>query len=419
MPLVNPEIDQKEDGGGSGGTIYVDPATGKYNVSGTNILRLAARKAYDAAPFSGKYTGEEEIQKAGTNTTNVTLTGYKIDGTTCTAVKAGCMPDRHYGKCFWSSSSAGRWELNRSSTTLTIKNTSSNTTTTYYPADFRDGVIPEDIVVEVFGGGGGGGGNGYFEASKGEFFRTCGGAGGGGGCAIVRINLVTNTKWIIVVGGKGTVGGDGTPDTASEGHKGGDGGTSSLTANGYNTSTALGYGGIGGAGGGIGSDGKHGEPGAGGAGGTGKINFGATGSTMSGGAGNWYSNHNASGCAGMAFLGTEGTGEKSKTVVTSKNNNKTDLEKYGVINPPAGSNLPPLQLRVIYDQNVNDPDGDNSYFSGGCSDGRGANPEPAYYVQTPNGPVVIMQMNSPLYGGGGGGGSLSCDGAAGWAALYY
>lgn len=411
LPNLQPEEDLFE--GGGSGVVYADPQTGKYNINGTNILRLAARKAYDAAPFSSKYTGEEEIQKAdtNTNTTYVTLTGYKVNGTTCTAVASGHMP-KITSSPFWSSDTAGTYVITRTNTSLTIGSS------VFYPDDFRDNVIPKTIVVFVVGGGGGGGGNGYFKHSKGVYYRTCSGAGGGGGYAAVRINIENDPRWTIKIGSGGSVGNNGASDANSKGAKGGDGTSSTITVTpaGDSTnyvSTGIGRGGVGGNPG----DGSSGSSsvGSGGAGGGGTVNNGAIGATGSGGGGNYYGHHNESRCQEMTFTPTSGTGDPGATLVSSKANNLTDKEydEYWTIGGKR------YHVVTTYDENLDDPEGDGSYFSGGCSSGYGAYPYVADVWIEEGSIVVGFDMGGVTNGGGGGGGSLKSAGASGYAAVYY
>ena len=56
--------------------------------------------------------------------------------------------DRYHAN--WSTSTAGTYILTRTDNTLTIGSS------TFYPSDFKDGVIPCEIIVVVVGPGGGG-----------------------------------------------------------------------------------------------------------------------------------------------------------------------------------------------------------------------------------------------------------------------
>lgn len=403
----------------------------KYKINNSDILDLAARKVYTAAPFSSSFTGEDDLQQAGTNTTNVTLTGYKIGATTCTAVKAGYMPSYSKGSRFWSSSTANSYSLKRTDSSLTIGST------TFKPTDFRDGVIPSQIIVIVVGGGGGGGGNGYFEHSKGEFFRTCSGAGGGGGYAVGRIDIANNPECTITVGGGGAVGNNGSSSERSVGKTGGDGGDSNISIPGTRPNpdfvgpvapVALlnATGGKGGKGGDGVSGGTYGVPGEGGSGGSSSSHSKViTSSLGSGGKGNYYGHFNEADNNSMSFTATAGTGETSSTVISSHTNSGTvsATEDWGF-----GT------VTVTAPKNKDDSTGDTSYFSGGCSRYSGAQPEvydiwaltndKGQIIIGPNGEILVgvewtINNASAGGGGGGGGGSLKSSGGSGYVALYY
>jgi hypothetical protein len=58
-----------------------------------DLTTLCEPKVHDAAPgFGTNFTGEGEFQKAGTDTVNVTLDGYTVDGSPVTTVKNGYYP---------------------------------------------------------------------------------------------------------------------------------------------------------------------------------------------------------------------------------------------------------------------------------------------------------------------------------------
>jgi hypothetical protein len=137
----------------------------KYKAQNGDVTALGASQVYTQAPFSEKFTGESSLQKAGTNTTNVELTGFKIDGTTCSVVKKGYMPTMNLFHYIFSS---GFYTLSRTDAALTIGST------TFTPDKFRDGVVPHEIIVLAVGGGGGHGG-----------YSGRGGAAGGAGVAVL------------------------------------------------------------------------------------------------------------------------------------------------------------------------------------------------------------------------------------------
>lgn len=380
--------------------------SGKYYSQNKDVTTMAASKVYTKAPFSSSFTGETDLQKAGTNTTNVTLTGYQINGTTCTAVAIGHMP-KITNSPFWSTSTPGTYTLTRTNSQLKIGSS------TYSPSDFRDGVIPKSVVIFVVGGGGGGGGNGYFEQSKGVYARTCSGAGGGGGYAAVRVDISANSTWTIKVGQGGAAGSDGSATANSSGATGGEGYDSYAKASGVSTSTAIGGGGFGGKPG-NGSSGSS-SVGAGGNGGTGSVNNGAIGAKGNGGGGNQYGNHGRSQCTTMSFTPTAGTGDSGATLVSAKANNltgKTYSEDWYL-----GGRW--ITVTATYPENLDDANGNGSYFSGGCSLGYGAYPYVSDVWLENGSPVIGFSMGGGSNGGGGGGGSLKSAGSAGYAAVYY
>lgn len=345
-----------------------------------DIYDLCELQAYTAAPFSSSFTGETyAFQKAGSNTSNVTLNNYIIGDTACTAVKKGRMPTPTLLGSF---TVPGSYTLTRSNSGITVTGPNSYSQT-ISASQFRSLTVPKEIIVRCVGGGGGGGGNGWWSPGKdkGGFVRICGGAGGGGGIAVGRVVLSNNT-YNFAVGAGGGVGSDGSASDNSLGATGGTGGTSSFVSSALQAWYISASGGSGGGGGdGRGSSEDSISAGTGGSGGSASINV-TYGGTRSGSAGNQLQNHQRSAISALTFTTTAGTGAPANSVfVTAKNNNGSPY-------------------------NYDDLDGNGSYFSGGCSLGYGVYP-------------VSGNEARAGVGGGGGGGSLKTDGMPGGVYLYY
>jgi hypothetical protein len=361
--------------------------SGKYyqKVSGTfkDFYDLCEAQQYTAASWCTNYfKGDTARQQAGTNTTNVTLTDFKVNGTSITAVKKGYMPTpTSFGEFTY----PGTYTLTRTESAMTITGPN-NYSQTATASNFRGSKIPHEIIIMAVGGGGGGGGNGWWSPGKDKsgYARICGAAGGGGGYAVGRLVLTDSRAYTFYVGGGGSSGKDGASDANSKGNAGSSGGTSYFKYS--STYYVRGYGGSGGTGGdGTGSSAESLVAGVGGSGGSGSkaTTYGATGK---GGAGNQLSNHNRTASANMTFTTTAGTGAPNTYFVVSLNN---DGDGYidGV------------------KQNHDDLEGNGSYFCGGCSLGYGAWPaKSAAYAGV---------------GGGGGGGSLVTAGVPGGVFLFY
>lgn len=161
--------------------------------------------------------------------------------------------------------------------------------------------------LEVVGGGGGGGGGSVVESG---FSGVGGGGGGGGGGEVLSrsVNLIANSKYLIIVGkgGSGGLGGSSPNETTGsagkDGHssaafgsraiggKPGLGASSNLDSNGLVTTTCtgsstIGTGGIGGDSGGNNSGGNKSCSHSGGGGGGGSGGFGSSPSSIVGAAG--------------------------------------------------------------------------------------------------------------------------------------
>lgn len=368
------------------------------NVDGVmkDFYDLCETKVYTAAPWcSNRFTGDTERQKAGQNTTNVTMPNYIADGSAITAVKKGYFPTYvNTDSAFHTITSSGQYTLERTDSALKIGSTS------FTASDFRCNAIPHEIIILIAGGGGGGGGNGYWEIGKTDTFnRICGGAGGGGGVAVAKISLDTYPKLYITVGAGGGVGTTGSTTSNSNGGTGGTGGKSSVAYNAppspgfvgpvQNTDILTANGGIGGGGGqGSGGEGNV-TPGTGGSGGSASKSSSLLGSSATGGSGNYYNNHNRTGISSTSFA-PHGTDTGCSTITWSPAHNDNN-----------GNTL-----------NVSDSEGNGSYFSGGCSYLCGA------YPIGIGGNTIYFAV--PNYGGGGGGGgSTASVGGAGLAIFFY
>jgi hypothetical protein len=306
-----------------------------------DVATLCEPKVHDAASgFGTEFTGEGEFQKAGTDTENITLEGYTVNGTSITTVKNGYCPS--FSKLVWSCNTAGSYSLVRSDTELKITTGIEGTgdvLASFNPSDFRGGVIPNEFIFFLVGGGGGGGGCGYFSPGKDRdgFVKVPGGAGGGGGYAVGRIRLTGSTKVSMFVGKGGAAGTDGTSGQKSDGSGLNNSGSFNSGGNSIIFDPSGYYGiwasnGNGGTGGGYDPDNEDGAvPGDGGYAGRGAFGDGkgtASGYKCfinvqfgSGGRGNYYGSHDNTKAEGLTYTPTSGTGASAKTLVSEKNLN--------------------------------------------------------------------------------------------------
>ena len=365
----------------------------KYKAQNGDVTALGASQVYTQAPFSGKFKSETSLQKAGTNTTNVELTGFKIDGTTCSVVKKGYMPTMNL---FHYITSSGFYTISRTDAALTIGST------TFTPDKFRDGVVPHEIIVLAVGGGGGGGGNGYYEVEKDTFKKIPGGAGSGGGKVVGRLNFDKYSTFEMHVGAGGSAGSDGASDKNSGGWNGNSGGDTYVIVDGSNYYTFLGKGGGGGEGG-VGNCTEWSSVRAGADGndyggwGAASENYGGTYSVNShGGYGNINSNTSRSGTTALNYTTTEGTGapenEEVAACLAYSNN---------------GSNGNNVTCNV-----ANLPNGGSEFYllCGGCSRGYGGR-------WSKNGNAYTY--NAPTNGGGGGATSSGAKAGAGGLLFFF
>lgn len=352
-----------------------------------DISTICEPKVHTATPGFGTasdslFKGEGPFQNAGTNTENITLTGYEVNGTSCSAVRIGHYPvvTETCNNYFWCSKIPGDYTITRTNTSLTIGST------TFSKSDFKNGVIPAEVIIFAVGGGGGGGGSGWYVNEDKDLVRVPGGAGGGGGCIIARVDLTRYSKTTYVhVGGGGANGKNGSSSEVSSGTAGTDGDMSSFD-NGYEY-VFFANGGEGGNGG-VGKE-EDFSAGTGGTGGGGNVTLTNNADigiyswdNVIGGSGNDYNNQKKSGIKELTFnpyIG--GTGSTAVTIVKAKNKNNGSQHN--------GS-------------------GGNVWYSGGSSFGYGA-----YYDGN------FFNYANGVGGGGGSGNNLLCPGAAGAVFICY
>lgn len=357
---------------------------GKYyqRIAGVDydLTTLCEPKVHDAAPGFGTEFVGETFQKAGTNTENIILGDYTVNGTKVTTVKKGWYPT--FNKCIWSSATAGTYSFRRTDSKLTIGNS------TFFPEDFRGGAIPHEFIILVVGAGGGGGGYGYFSPGKDKsgFSKVPGGAGGGGGVIVGRLEPDDMRYHYITVGSGGSAGTNGSSNAKSTGAQGTNGGVSFFSHTDSTTSSnriLIANGGNGGKGGAPSGD-DNCTPGKGGAGGAVDTTIASSlyvnYAGVSGGGGNSYKSHSNTERAAFTYTPTSGTGASPQNFA----NLSTNGDSYNSSSSASGS---------------------ASYFSGGCSYGRG--------VHTGH------TTDDAGYGGGGGGGSWKSAGKCGYVAIYY
>lgn len=352
---------------------------------------LCEPKVHDAAPgFGTQFTGEGEFQKAGTDTENITLDGYAVNGTKITTVKRGYYPT--FNKLLWKSNRTGQHSLIRTNESLIISN--SKNTVTFYPSDFHNNMIPRELIIVLVGGGGGGGGRGYFKTKKkSDLYAITGGAGGGGGVVVGRLRFFDGYEYFFTVGAGGEYGTPGASDAVSSGETGETGGTTGL----YHTKVQAdyclmaAYGGAGGTGGYPSGDYSC-TAGTGGNGGSGYVIKNSphiiSGKYVSGGKGNYYNSHNNTAVAELKYTPTTGTGASAQSFCGVNN----DGSSYNATVSGAGG---------FWD----------TYYSGGCSFGLG--------VHFVNGSVVYTGDSRVGYGGGGSSGNHLQDGKMGHVQIYY
>ena len=367
---------------------------GKYYSNSVDKVSQCEPKRFSAATFSSYFKGDTELQQAGTNTTNITLDGYAINGTTCKAVEKGRCPSAQTR--IWSRSSPGSYSWSRTDSALVIGDA------TFTANDFHCKIIPKEIVIMVVGGGGGGGGIPMSSSNLG-----CGGGGGGGGIAIGRIDISTHTTGTIKIGAGGTKG----KSAATESNRYGTSGEASTVTVGSTTILTANGGGRGG----VGKGDNHGSGGSGGSA-SADPDYCITSATMTGGTGNSNGNHASGNTSGLTFAATAGTEDYARTVADSQTMNKTNVKKI------VPTDLSTVVAEITYNYNQ-----DSSRFSGGGSYGSGAYSTPTHYkssssITVPLPAYVQWGIQAAENGGGGCSGvssSYLSNGASGFAAIYY
>lgn len=348
---------------------------------------------------SSVFKGEGPFQKAGTNTTNVTI-DYKVNGTAVSTVKAGHYPQprANCGSSLKMFNTPGEYTIVRTDDQLLIDGYS------YTPSRFRCNVIPRELIICLVGAGGGAGGDAwYYSMTDGKNGRVPGGAGGGGGIIIARVDLTkcnSNTFFISVGagGGPGTAGNKCPSSSVASNYSKGTTGT-----RGGATMFSVGNDMVFRATGGAGGKGSTGGPnnyscGAGGSGGTGMIIGSASNrsavlqsASATGGTGCSFGATGSSGISAVSFNPYSGTGSSAVQISSAKN---------------YGSYCEEFQLLV-------NPDTQDFYYSGGSSFGNGAYYDASDRLCNPAG----------VGGGGGSGNNLSdtgCNsGANGVAYIFY
>lgn len=399
----------------------------KFYSNGTDICKIAEPKTSNST-FGQYYIGEH-LWPGGSDTVNITLDKYLINGKPFVAVKNGHLP-KHSFLC--SLSTAGSYTLNRTDQSLTIGSS------TFSPEDFSCNTIPNEILALVVGGGGGGGGNGIYQDADKNYRTTPGGAGGGGGTAFGCIKLTNHPTCTINVGAGGALGSTYTStNSVGSGGAGKNGSDSSIISSRTNISILTGNGGKGGSPG-NGTGGGYGA-GAGGAGGGGSYNTNICrkGGTRNGGTGNSYTKlTSANTTAGTLTLST-GTGQSVATMVPARNYNGT-FNAWSVpctliwnngntIYETTGLFLDITDLPYNTDQLP--VDSKNAYYCGGMSYGGGTQPKvksaTLYSVSLPDSTSPVEGLNlvftpdTGWEGGGGGGGDCKSAGAKGYVSFYY
>jgi hypothetical protein len=324
-------------------------------------------------PFNA--VGESYNQAGGSDTVNVTVDGFKHNGTSITGVKIGYLPTKN--GLITNLHTAGSYTMKRTDAALTFYK-DGVATVTVTKDKFRDGVVPYRILVVACGGGGGAGGSGSKCNSKDNFTQKIGGAGGGAGVAAIRLDLSNSITYGITIGDYGKWGSNNTTTegkSTTTGTAGGTGGTTILNDGSVNLIVAYG-----GGGGGAGGE-NHGS---GGSGGSASVNTTKVScyKTATGGKGNCVANISQSGISAVTITPTSNTGVGAITMSTYKDNNASTKNQT-----TAGNEL----------------------VSGGCSYGHGE-----YFINN-----QINQYNAGNYGGGACASSKNCGGGNSGAMLFY
>lgn len=371
--------------------------SGKYYIStldsSNDVTRFCASKVHDAAPgfaaSGGLFNGESAFQKAGSKTTNVTLIGYqdKSSGaaTPVRAVKRGYYPtiEETLSNYFWWTGAAGTYTIVRTDSVLSVGST------TFYPHEFRDGVIPSQVALFFTAGGSGGGGWSYYKKDKDNFPAVPGAGGGAGGWCLLWIDLTVSGTKVITVGAGGAAGSNGTSGKTSAGGAGGDGGESNYTVGG--TKTMYAYSGVAGSAAKV-SDGSYDFPGV----------------PLGGGAS--YSNNGKTLGVINYWCGNGSGGTSAISTTSSQSNNALSNQKKRLMTDTGAPEVTLITAKNWASSNSTATVGSSTWFCGGHSYSAGAHYDSHAdwyeYCSTPG-------------GGGGGSGKLRCAGANGVAFLCY
>ena len=156
---------------------------------------------------------------------------FQVDGSSPYMVLPGTTP--HFNTCLFEKTS-GNWQIERTSTALTLKNASNGSISAqWFASSFDCGVIPLFLAVVAIGGGGGGGSSASTYSGHG---------GGGGGASFGIFNIAKAGSAIIYVGSAGA---KGDHDSGRDNpHRGTAGGNTQLA--GGDGGSFIAYGGYGG-----------------------------------------------------------------------------------------------------------------------------------------------------------------------------
>lgn len=186
--------------------------------------------------YSGSYTNGDENLYRGFLYNNcssylpclgyVTLP-FKVNGSNIRIVLPGTVVSTYTGL---SMQTSGSGTIERTATSLSIKNTSTGKTTSYPASTFANNVIPLFLVAQVVGGGGGGSSSESVYAGRG---------GGGGGYHAGVISLIGSSILNFEVGIGGAGGSHNSSDSSTSSNHDGKQGYASTIKDGNNVTTFL------------------------------------------------------------------------------------------------------------------------------------------------------------------------------------
>ena len=365
----------------------------KYFYKSSDIVNLCEPKVHDAAEgfavSGGKYNGEQLFQKVGTNCTKVSIPNYMVNGTAVNIVKRGYYPQitANFANKFWSTGTAGTYTITRTDSTLTVGSS------TFYPSDFRSGVIPSQVALFLVAGGSGGGGNSYYQRDKDDYPLVSGSGGAGGGMVLAWIDLTVSGNKTITVGAGGAAGSNGSSGSISRGTSGTQGGESNYKVG--SSRVVYAYGGVPGSSPSVG-EGSYsfaGSPVGGDAGADVVDNVGYIAS---------YSKSGSSGCTPIY--------DASHEYFPNNSNNKISAWNKALISGAGAPEVCICTEKYWGGTCSTDKIGSNTWFSGGNSYSAGAHYDG----------VGWYEYTTTAGGGGGGSGNyLRTAGANGLAILCY